>query len=525
MTMLVTYLLVLCVAGVLVVRLHLAPLVGFLLAGFALKALGLPEIPGLEKVGDIGVTILLFSIGLKLDLKLLVRREVVVTALVHLLVSIAVLTGVLLLLGVVHFAPLANLALDDAALLGFALSFSSTVLVVKILEERGQSASFHGRVAVGILIIQDIVAVLFIAISEQHLPSPWALLLFGFIPLRKPLGRALAAIQHLELQVLLVLLTALGPGYWLFHTLGIKGDLGALVMGALLAGTPVADTFARRAGGLKDLFLVAFFVSIGFAGLPSLGQLALALLLLLLLPLKGWAFAQLLRLFGLDRRAMGQAGLALANYSEFGLIVAAIAVQSGWLGPEWLPGVATIVATSFVASSAGEHSKVAQAMWRRIIPPEPSAEKLHPECAPISLGEANAIVIGMGRVGREAAERLSSQHGLRVIGLEQDRDLAAELCIEGFHVREADACDPDLWQRVDGVKNLTHMVLALPQVESCIEAMEALKRAGFTGISAAAVRHADDEQTLLDHGIDLVTEFHAAAGANLVDDLMAGRRG
>ena len=142
--------------GVAVFQIGLPPLIGFLLAGFALNAMGFGGNNTLMVIGDLGVTLLLFSIGLKLKVKDLLQPEVWGGATVHMLLMIGF--NFLILLGMMSLAiPLIDQAsFQTIALLAFALSFSSTVFAVKILDSRGQMESFYGRSAIGILIMQDI---------------------------------------------------------------------------------------------------------------------------------------------------------------------------------------------------------------------------------------------------------------------------------------------------------------------------------------------------------------------------------
>ncbi|AEG45069.1 cation:proton antiporter family protein [Isoptericola variabilis] len=136
----------------LAVLLRLPPLVGFLAAGFALGGLGAPELDGLDTLADLGVALLLFGIGLKLDVRSLARREIWLTTAAHMVLMTAVAVGFLGVLAVAGFALLADRPFASVAVVGFALSFSSTVFVVKVLDERSDSTSLYGRIAVGVLI-------------------------------------------------------------------------------------------------------------------------------------------------------------------------------------------------------------------------------------------------------------------------------------------------------------------------------------------------------------------------------------
>jgi len=184
----------------------LPPLVGFLIAGFVLNAFAIPVTADLQELSELGVTLLLFSIGLKLRVRTLLNPEVWASASVHMLITVFVIGVTILGLSAVGFSIFSGLDWTQSLLLGFALSFSSTVFAVKVLEERGEMQALHGRVAVGILIMQDIFAVLFLAFSAGKIPSPWALLLLGLIPLRPLIFFLMHRCGHGELLVLFGLL-------------------------------------------------------------------------------------------------------------------------------------------------------------------------------------------------------------------------------------------------------------------------------------------------------------------------------
>ena len=151
-----------------------------------------------------------------------------------------------------------------------------------LLEARGELGAIHGRIAIGLLIVQDIFAVVFIAASSAKIPSIWALLLFGLIPLRPLLLRVLEKVGHGELLVLMGWILPLG-GAVLFESVGVKADLGALVLGVVLAGHPKTNELAKSLLSFKDLFLIGFFLSIGLSADPSWATLGAAMLLVALM--------------------------------------------------------------------------------------------------------------------------------------------------------------------------------------------------------------------------------------------------
>ena len=129
------------------------------------------------------------------------------------------------------------------------------------------------------------------------------------------------------------LFVAVVPGYLLFDAVGLKGHLGALTMGLLLASHPRSAELSRSLLSLKDLLLIAFFIRIGYSGQLTGTAVIIGLTLLLLIPVQAALYVALLRAFSFRGRTAMLTGLALANHSEFGLIVAAVGADAGWL--EW----------------------------------------------------------------------------------------------------------------------------------------------------------------------------------------------
>ena len=300
----------------------LPPLIGYLAAGFALAAFGEHFGVGptdsviLEHLAHLGVLLLLFTVGLKLKLSNLVRREVIGGSLLHFgISSLVVLPAILLFL---------DTSWRDSLLLAIALSFSSTVLAAKVLEGKRELRAFHGRVAIGVLIIQDLIALVVMSIASGKVPSAWALLVFGLPLLRPLLFRLLDHSGHEELMVLLGLMLALVAGGLGFEYVGLSSELGALAFGAMLAKHKRATELSNSLWAIKEVFLVGFFLQIGIGGLPDMNAMLFAGAVALLLPLKGALFFFLFLLFRLRARSAFLSAASLTNYSEFGLIVASV---------------------------------------------------------------------------------------------------------------------------------------------------------------------------------------------------------
>lgn len=511
------------------VLLRLPPLVGFLAAGFALGAAGAPHLPYLEPIADFGVVLLLFAIGLKLDVRTLLRREIWLTTVVHMAISVAIALGFLGLLAVVGFGFVADESFGALALVGFALSFSSTVFVVKVLDDRSDTTSLYGRIAVGVLVMQDVAAVVFLSLSSGEPPSPWALLLFALVPGAWVLHRIWDRVGHGELQALFGVAVAVVLGYGLFELVGIDGDVGALVVGVLLSSHPQAAELSRSLMTFKDLMLVAFFVQIGLHGTPHLLEIGLAAILLLVLPFQVAAYALVLWLMRLRRRTSFLAGLVLSNYSEFGIIVAAVGASTGLLDDQWVVVVSLAVAFSFGLSAIVNRRGVEHATRLSRLLPSRDSDRLHPDDRLVDVGDADALVLGLGRVGASTYVRLRDEYGLSVVGVEHDAARIGALEDEGFEVVRADATDLEFWTRVQRAGRVRVAVLAMPFHNANLIALARLQAAGFTGKVAAVARYDDDVAELQRHGADAVFHLYGSAGFALADHaaevLLGGRDG
>ena len=502
------------ILGFLVRQVGLPPLVGFLVAGFVLDGLGFEGGETLQTIADLGVTLLLFSIGLKLDLKSLAKPEVWAGASLHMLITIAVFSAGLFGLGVAGLPLFTDLTFPLAVLIAFALSFSSTVFAVKILEEKGEMGALHGRVSIGILIMQDIFAVLFLTFSLGKLPSWWALLiplgLWGFRPL---LFRFMTRSGHGELLLLFGLFTALVVGASGFQLAGLKADLGALILGILLAGHPKSSELAKTLMGLKELLLVGFFLTIGLSGNPDLTTVGIAALLVAVAPLKVGLFYLLLTRFKLRARSALLGSLSLANYSEFGLIVAAVGSSQGWIGPEWLVIIALALSATFVIASP--LNSMADALYARYRDKlcEFEVETHHAEEPPIDPGEATIGIFGMGRIGTLAYDFMCEKYGETVLGFDFNEAKVEKHCAAGRRVVLADPTNPDFWPRIKQLEERTGMaVLAMPKHQTNLAAAKHLASLEFRGIIVATANFDDQITELKEAGVTAAFNFYNEAG-------------
>ncbi|MFQ3236833.1 MAG: glutathione-regulated potassium-efflux system ancillary protein KefC [Paraglaciecola sp.] len=504
------------IGGLSMKQLGLPPLIGFLGAGFLLNYMGFQSSDNLQALADIGITLMLFTIGLKLNVKDLLKPEVLVASAQHMLIWVLVTTAIILALSFSGLSYFSAMSAQQCALLAFALSFSSTVCIVKILEESGELKTRHGKIAIGILVMQDIFAVLFLVVAAGKIPTIWALALFGLWFVRPVLYRLVKSAGHGELLPLTGFLFALG-GYYLFELVGVKGDLGALILGMLLAPHAKAAELNKSLLSFKDLFLVGFFLSIGLIALPNLEMVAIALLLCVLVPLKFLLFFFTLTQFKLRARTAYLSGLVLSNFSEFGLIVAALAVGSGWLEPQWLVIVALSVAFSFVFTSF--RYKTAHSQYLRLktqLRKYESNKRLKDDIYQQPDG-AKVLLIGMGRVGNGAYDALLPTLGNELCGVDADPGRVARLQAEGMRVILGDGEDADMWENVD-IRNVQLILLALPSIEDTAHITQQLRGANYQGKIAAIARYKDEIEQLMATGTDHVFNIYTEAGAGLAEE-------
>jgi glutathione-regulated potassium-efflux system ancillary protein KefC len=505
--------------GFLARMIGLPPLVGFLAAGFILNGLGISGGATLQLVADLGVTVLLFTIGLKLKVQSLLKPEVWAGTTLHMLITIVLFGG--LAAAAIHFGfDLLGIQNHTSILLVcFALSFSSTVFAVKVLESRGEMSAIHGRAAIGILIMQDVLAVVFLTASAGKLPSPWAAaVVVGLFLVRPLLFRIMDRCDHGELTILYGFFLALVVGAASFDAVAMKADLGALLIGMLVAPHLKSRELAKSLLGFKEIFLVGFFLSIGLAGVPTWETLALAGVLILLLPLKAGLFFLLLCRFRLRARSSLLASFSLANYSEFGLIVGAVAVDNGWLAGEWLTVFALALSLSFILASPlnAKGNAIYQRFQKRLTDFE--TEGRHPDelLRPV---DSTIIILGMGRIGTGAYDMMHRRCN-RVVGVDLNETSVKAHLQAGREVILGDATDPDFWELLKArgaFARLELILVAMPKHQVNMFAVDQLKKAGFNGSVAAIAMYDDQRQELLAAGVHAAYNIFGEAGAGFAE--------
>lgn len=508
------------IAGIAVGRFGLPPMVGYLLCGFVLNFSGVYDADRLTMIGDLGITLLLFTIGLKLDLRSLLRPVIWAGTTLHMVIVIAVFSTILYWMSLAGIQAFAGIDIGTAMLIGFALSFSSTVFAVKTLEEKGEYQSKYGQIAIGILIMQDIFAVIFLAASTGKLPSIWALGLLMLIPMRYVLMHLLnRAAKSDELKILYGIALAFG-GYALFDAVDVKGDLGALIIGAMLASHPLAGDVSKRLLGFKDLLLVGFFLSIGMSGNLTLSAVLIALFLTVLVIFKVFFFFVLFTRFKMRARTATLSSLTLANYSEFGLIVGAIAVSSNWLSDDWLVTIALALTMTIIIAT--QINMRAIEIYERF---RPTARKFEtksvlPEDESVDTGDARIAVIGMGQLGTGVYTQLAPDYGNVLIGIDSNPEVISTHKTAGRNVICVDVTDDEVWENTTGT-NIEVGILALRHHQENLAFLKRIRKRRENAKIFAIASNEDEVAELIDAGAVAAWNMYSEAGVGLASEVIS----
>ncbi len=444
---------------------RLPPLFGYLLAGVLVG----PHTPGFvadqhftEAMAEAGVALLLFGVGLHFRPRDLIAVWRV--ALPGALAQIAFGT----LLGAAVGAALLGLAFGPALVFGLALAISSTAVATRALEERGQLSGPAGRVAMGWLVMQDLVVVLALVLvpvaaggaaaaeGAAAALGRTALALLAFAAVVVLVGRRalpwllvrIARTGSRELFTLGVIVVAFGVAYGASALFGVSPALGAFFAGVLIGESDIGSQAAAEAVPLQRVLAALFFVSIGMLldplALAARPATSLAALLAALLGTGGAIFALLLLLGGSAAGAAAVAG-SLAQIGEFSFLLAQLAIRQGVLPPEASGPILAAAFGAILLTPVSQRVAARAARWLEAAPRYRSWEE-HRAAPPLPAPERmsqHAVVIGHGRVGRVVCAALR-HHGLPHVVVEAERALAEHLRAEGTPVVWGDATRPEV---------------------------------------------------------------------------------
>lgn len=497
-------------------------------------------------LSELGIAVLLFLVGIKLDVKL-----------IRSLGAVSLLTG----LGQVAFTSIFGYLIGLALGLGsttsiyvaVALTFSSTIIVVKLLSDKREIDSLHGQIALGFLIVQDLVVVLAMivlsaigigAVTESGghgsgsvlsvLASGVAMVALVILFVRyvaNPLTERLARAPEL-LVIFAIAQAAIFAAVG--DLVGLGKEVGGLLAGVSLASTPYREAIAARLAPLRDFLLLFFFIALGSAldlsllGAHVTGAIIFSLFVLIGNPL---IVLMIMGSLGYRKRTGFLAGLTVAQISEFSLIFIAMGVSLGHvqedaLGLVTMVGLVTIAASTYMITYSHRLYALFEPLLslfeRKGTPREPSDAGAHHD------DSFKVIIFGLGRFGTAIGMRLKKR-GVRVLGVDFN-PLAIRRWRElGLETEFGDATDPEFLAELPMgraqwiVSTVPIHPTGLSYEDTRMTLLQLARNStGFCGRIAVASHHPRDTEELFASGADLVLEPFQDAADRAVDMLCGG---
>jgi len=520
--------------GGVAVRLRQPLILAFVAVGVAVSPSALGWIGAHEQVellAKLGISLLLFVVGLKLDLLLI--RSLGIVAVTAGVAQIIFSAGIGFLL-----AMALGLETTAALYVAVALTFSSTIIVVKLLSDKREIDSLHGRIAVGILIVQDIAIVLVMigmtavgaaaGAEGSAFGALVAVLLKGVVLLgvlgllaRYVLPRLLHQLaRSSELLVLAgiawaVALAALGD------YLGFSKEVGAFLAGVSIASTHYREAISARLVSLRDFLLLFFFVSLGLQlDLQLLGAklLAAVVLSVFVLAVKPLIVVILMGALGYRKRTGFLTGVSLAQISEFSFILGTLGVTIGYIGHDTLGlitlvGLVTIALSSYlILYSHRLYEWLAPRLdvFERKVPHRERA--IDEESHPLSV---DVILFGLGRFGGNLARHLR-ERGISVLGVDFDPQAVRAWHRFGLAAQYGDAEDPEFAATLPLAR--AHWVInTAPQRDVNLALLNGLQTHGYRGRTALTAHSENDAEVLRRKGANIVFLPFADAAEQAAD--------
>jgi Kef-type K+ transport system membrane component KefB len=515
-------------AGAVAVRLRQPVLIAYIVVGIAVGPAGFGLVQAHDQINllaQVGVAVLLFVVGLKLDLHQVrhIGPVALATGLGQLAFTIVIGFALILLMG---------RSVLEALYVAVALTFSSTIIIVKLLSDKRELDSLHGRIAVGFLIVQDIAVVLaMMAMSALRgageaaaLEVAGSLLLrvaaaavLLYVLMRYVLPRLTAAMARSQ-ELLLIFAIAWGTGLAaLGEWAGFSKEAGAFLAGFSLASTAYREAMSARLTGIRDFLLLFFFIDLGsrldFSTLG--GELwPAAVLSVFVLVGNPLIVMAIMGYMGYRKRTGFLAGLTVAQISEFSIVFVAMGITLGHVGVEAL-GLTTLVGVITITLST-YMILYSHVLYERFAPWLGAFERRRPfrelavERQRRPEGTPEVIVFGLGRYGARLLEQLKA-HGTHALGVDFDPEAVRALRRKGLPVRFGDGEDPAFLESLP-LEGTPWVVTTLPQWESNRVLLPALRSAGFTGNVAAVVRDEAHAEALSDLGVErILNTFNDAA--------------
>jgi Kef-type K+ transport system membrane component KefB len=507
-------------------------IVSFIAVGLIVGPYGLDLLRSVEKIhllSEMGIAVLLFVVGLKLDVSLIRTSGTVALSTGLGQVIFTSVFGYLICIGL-GFEPVTSLYI------AVALTFSSTIIIVKLLSDKKEIQSLHGQISIGFLIVQDIVVIIaMIVLSAMGTTSEYSvmeeilwvvvkgigMIVFVILLIRYVMGWITSLMARTpELLVLFALSWAIALAA-MSDFMGFSKEVGAFLGGISLASTAYREIISGRLVSLRDFLLLFFFIHLGSqVNVTLIGEQIIPALVLSIFVLVGNPIIVMIimGLLGYRKRTGFLAGLNVAQISEFSLILAALGLSLGQINEETLGlitlvGLLTIgISTYLIMYSHQIYEVVAPALgiFEKMNPyREVDEEKLFNK-------KFDIIIFGLGMYGNNIAKSLE-QHGFTVFGVDFDPRAVKRWNRKGRAAQYGDADDPELMEILPG--DTQCMISTLPDKQINLALIRYLKSADYKGKIAVTSYYGRTAKELELAGADLILLPFVDASENIVDKL------
>ncbi len=533
----VMLLLVAAVAGIAAMRLRQPPIIGFIVVGVVVGPSALNLIRSVDQIhvlAEMGLTLLLFIVGLKLDLNTMRSMGRVSVAVGFAQVIITTAGGFIL-------ASALGMDAVTAVYVAVALTFSSTVIIVKLLSDKHETESLHGRIVLGLLIVQDILVILAMVFlsafsgGKPHQPIYYALLISlkgaGLVAAAWVLSilivpRLLASVaKSSELLVLFGIVWALALAA-AGELLGFNKEIGAFVAGVALASTPYREAIGAKLSSLRDFLLLFFFIELGSRlnagalGSQIWASIPLSLYVLIGNPLIMMAITGAA---GYRKRTSLFAGLTVGQVSEFSLILVAVGAKFGHIGSD---AVGTVILVALVTIGLSTYLIIySQQIYERLAAYLGIFERKTPyredsrEAAVRDMEAADTVIFGLGSYGTGIAEQFENK-GRSVIGVDFDPQAVVRWNERGMEAVFGDARDTEMVRSLH-LSHIRWVISSIRDREVNASLLTSLHQAGYTGLRAVAAYDQSDQADLQESGADLVFSPFSDAAVQAADLVLA----
>jgi Kef-type K+ transport system membrane component KefB len=525
------------VFGFIILKLRLPLIVSYLLTGVTLSFLPIFDTTQsvvLHIFPDIGIAFVLFLIGMELDFREIktLGKPIIISGLGQVIISTFLGFAIADLLG---FKPV------ESFYIGLGLAISSTVVVIKMLLEKKDTASIYGKLSIGISLVEDLISIIvlmFISISGAALTigvkdlTPFGILLlkgtilfFTTYLIARFVARYIFA--SIAKSTELLFFTAIAWCF-LFTTyaqfLGFSVEIGAFLAGVALASSPYHFQIQGKIKPLRDFFLALFFIYLGSQvqlGDLKHGWLAIIIFTLCALLLKPFIYLLFLSIFGFRRHTLFQTSLNLSQISEFSLIILLVGVQAGIVSSYTLSimasvGVLSIVSSVIIISHGRSFYKLISPLIRFF----EHENKIHfLEASPDGVLEDHIVIIGAHNIATPILEYLKEKD-IPFIVMDVNPHFVKKLQEEGINAMYGDISDPEVLEtlHIQKAKLIISTVSYLQDNEVLLHECRKVKTR-----AKIVVRGADKEQAKLLKGLgaDYVILPEKVAGIYLVNQIKA----